>query len=325
MASTQWDELTTWLPNARYLVEHDSFPRTGLPASPSVFPAYPYGLPLVIFLASRITGFLVENAGALFNLLLFLSFGMFVARIVASSSVAGNDDSHGTVGMSRVHMGWGLCAFAALVATALNPTYVSRLVLSSYADAPTTIAVGFAGALIWMMLDAISDGDEGAARSFAWQSGLAMAAAISLKQVNLVFLIALTCAVSILALRDPTIRWRAVIRMAPYIFVLPLAVYGAWRLYVSLHITGGEFSFRPFDSWFIALIPDILSGMALVASKKGGYFGIMTVSVILALRVVWRPRSSFDRLAILTATMFLAYNGFLLLAYVASFGNVGER
>src|SRR5690606_15587622 len=43
-------------------------------------------------------------------------------------------------------------------------------------------------------------------------------------------------------------------------------------------------------------------------------------AVVLALRAVWRPRTEFDRLAILTATMFLAYNGFLLLCYVAAFG-----
>jgi hypothetical protein len=74
MTATQWDELTNWLPSARFLVEHDSFPRSDLPANPSVFPAYPYGLTTVVFLATRITGFFVENGGALFNLMLYLSF-----------------------------------------------------------------------------------------------------------------------------------------------------------------------------------------------------------------------------------------------------------
>ena len=60
--------------------------------------------------------------------------------------------------------------------------------------------------------------------------------------------------------------------------------------------------------------------MAYVATKKSGHFGIMIVAVVIALRVLWRPRTEFDRLAILSATLFLAYNGFLLLSYVAVFG-----
>lgn len=316
MIPTQWDELTNWLPNARYLIEHDSFPRSGMPDSPSVVPAYPYGLPLVIFLASRLTGFMVENAAAIFNLLLLLSFGLLVARlVVAAATDAGSVRS----AMGRVYAGWSFCALAGLLVTALNPTYVSRLVFSTYADAPTAIAVGFASALTWLMLNALADGDNGAARSYAWQAGLAATAAVGLKQVNLVFLIALAAAAMLIALRDPAIRGRALVKVAPCALVLPVLVYLAWRMYVAAHISGGEFSFRPLSEWFIALIPDIAARMALVASKKGGYFGIMVVAVVLALRAVWRPRTEFDRLAVLTATMFLAYNGFLLLCYVAAF------
>ena len=72
MSPTQWDELTSWLPNARFLLEHDEFPNRSLPKSPSVFPAYPYGIPIIIYLASKIAGFMVENGAAIFNLLLFL-------------------------------------------------------------------------------------------------------------------------------------------------------------------------------------------------------------------------------------------------------------
>lgn len=316
MTATQWDELTTWLPNARYLIEHDTFPRSDLPATPSVFPAYPHALPLVVFLASRIAGFLVENGGAVFNLLLYLSFGLFVARLVATVV---RDGGPAPWEPAALPMGWGLCAFAGLLATALNPTYVSRLVLSIYADAPTAIAIGFAVALTWFMLNALSEGSDEKARSFAWQAGLALTAAIGLKQVNLVLLIALVLAVALVVFRDPVIRWSAVGRLVPHVLFLPLAVYGLWRLYVGIHITGGEFSFRPLDGWFIAEIPDIVARMALVASKKGGYFGIMTVAVVMALRIFWQPRSAYHRLVVLTAVMFLAYNGFLLLSYVAAF------
>ena len=322
MIPTQWDELTTWLPNARFLVEHDSFPTNDLPASPSVFPAYPYGLPFVIFFASRLTGHLVENAAALFNLLLYLSFGLFLVRLAAANAVPDSSSEGRAADIRRVKIGWGLCALGGLLITALNPTYVSRLVFSSYADAPTSITVGFAGALTWMMLNALSKGDQTAARSHAWQAGLAMTAAIGLKQVNLVFLIALCASALWIAARDPDIGWRNLSRLAPYVITLPLIVYGAWRLHVGLHLSGGEFSFRNISEWYFALIPDITARMALIASKKGGYFGIMLIAVFLALRTFWRPRTAFERLTVLTATMFLAYNGFLLLTYVAAFGQV---
>lgn len=320
MTATQWDELTNWLPNARYLVEYDFYPRSGQPASPSVFPAYPYGLPLVVFFASRLTTVFVENGGSLFNVLLYLSMGLFVARLVAET-VQSPPDAHTSHRFSvPLSMGWGLCAFAGLVATALNPTYVSRLVFSNYADAPTAVTVGFAATLAWFMLNALSDGDDQGARSYAWQSSLALTAAIGLKQVNLVFLIAMMIGLAVVVMRDPTIRWVALARLLPRLIILPLVIYLAWRFYVSLHFSGGELSFRPLGGWFIAEIPDILSRMLLVASKKGGYFGIMTIAVILALRVMWRPKTPYHRLLVLVAIMFLAYNGFLLLSYVTVFG-----
>ena len=322
MMPTQWDELTTWLPNARYLVEHDAFPSNDLPANPSVFPAYPYGLPFVIFFASRLTGHLVENAAALFIFLLYLSFGMFLVRLAATNAKPDDSSQSLDADIGHVRMGWGLCALAGLLVTALNPTYVSRLVFSSYADAPTSITVGFACALTWMMLNALSRGDQPLAKSRAWQVGLVMTAAIGLKQVNLVFLIALCIAALWIAARDPAIKWRSVCKLAPYAVVLPLIVYGAWRLHVSLHLSDGEFSFRHISEWHLSLIPDITARMALIASKKGGYFGIMLLAVILALRVVWRPRTAFERLTVLTAAMFLAYNGFLLLTYVAAFDKI---
>lgn len=316
MTPTQWDELTNWLPNARFLTEYDTFPNSDLPRNPSVYPAYPYGLPFVIYFASQLTGQFVENAAALFNLLLYLSFGLFLVRL--SAALIKKDGT--AVGQATI--GWGLCALAGLLVTALNPTYVSRLVLSSYADAPTGITVGFACALTWMMLNALARGEREAARSCAWMIGLAMTAAIGLKQVNLVFLIFLCLAALWIAARDPAIGWRSVCKLGPYAIALPLIVYGAWRLHVGLHLSGGEFSLRPFSEWYVAIIPDVVARMALVASKKGGYFGIMILASLLALRVVWRPRSDYDRLTVLAAVLFLAYNAFLLLTYIAAFSKM---
>lgn len=324
MGVTQWDELTHWLPNARYLFEHDSVPLARLPASPSAMPAYPYGLPLILFMASRLTGFLVENAGAIFNLLLYLSFGLLVTRIVAATVTA--NPPAGAGGFPRsldgVRLGWGLSALAALTVTILNPTFVTRLVFSSYADAGTAITVGFACGLAWLALEALAGKDDAAAKSYSWQAGLAATAMIGLKQVNLVLVVALFFAFVLIALRDPAIDWRRALRLTPRIVALPFAVYLVWRFHVAFNISGGEFSVRPYDTWLVQEIPDIVARMALVASKKGGYFGIMTVAVVLGLRGFLLPRTAFDRLAMLTGAMFVAYNLFLLFTYVSAFGNV---
>ena len=103
------------------------------------------------------------------------------------------------------------------------------------------------------------------------------------KQVNLVFLMVLALSLAIIVLRDPAIRWRAVLAFVLRIFILPLIVYVLWKLHVSHHIPGGEFSFRGFSEWLIRDIPQIVSRMALVASKNGGYFGVMSAAVTLAI------------------------------------------
>ena len=315
MIPTQWDEFTHWLPNARYLLEFDSVPRADLPKSPAVMESYPYAVPLVMFMASRITGFMTLNASAIFSLFLYLSFGLLIARIIVATA-KGSADREGPTNhtLNSVPLGWTVCALGALAVTILNPTFVTRLVFSSYADAPTGIVTGIAAILIWLMTNALAENDVRGARTLAWQAGLACTAMLGLKQVNLVFLMALALSLAIIVLRDPAIGWRAVLTLVLRIFILPVIVYVLWKLHVSYHIPGGEFSFRGFSEWLIRDIPQIVSRMALVASKKGGYFGVMSVAVILAILSVWQPRAALGRLAIITGIMFLAYNGCLLLA-----------
>lgn len=323
MAPSQWDEFTNWLPNARFLYEHDAFPGPGLPRNPSVFPAYPYALSLVIYLTSLLAGRLVENAVALFNLFLLLMLGVMVARIMRGALVAGRQQ--GGAAREEPALGWGWCALAALLATMLNPTFVHKIAFTAYADTGTAVALGFAAALGWKLLNALAEKDAEEARALAWQFGLAATALVSIKQVNLVLLVVLAGSIALVALRDPLIRTRALMRFAPAALALPLVVYAAWRIYVAINIPGGEFSIRPPSEWLIALIPDALARMALIAMKKGGYFSIMLVATAFAVRALWRMRWAFDRLALIAGGVFLGYNAFLLFAYVAAFGEGDAR
>jgi hypothetical protein len=321
MIPTQWDEFTHWLPNARYLLDFDSVPRADLPENPAVMESYPYAIPLVMFMASRMLSYMAINASAIFSLLLLLSFGLLIARIVVVTA-NGTADREGptTTTLDSVRMSWALCAFGGLAVTILNPTFVTRLVFSSYADAPTTIAVGFAAVLMWLMTNALAKDDQTGAHALAWQAGLACIAMVGLKQVNIIFLLALALALAILVIRDPSLKWQPALRLSARIFVLPVIVYALWKLHVTQHIKDGEFSFLPYADWLIREIPQIIARMALIASKKGGYFSVMTIATIIAMLAIWRPRGAFGRLAVISATMFLSYNAFLLFTYVAAFG-----
>ena len=321
MMPSQWDEFTQWLPNARYLFEHDTFPRIGLPKSPSAFPGYPYGLSIVIYMTSRLAGFLVENAGALFNLLLLLGFGVMIARLIRA--VVTSDEGRAGLAIAQggraVPMGWGWCALGALAVTVFNPTFVTKIVFSAYSDSGTAVLMGAATILGWLMLDALAAQDDARARALAWQTGLVLTAMLNLRQVNLVLFVILLVAVVLVAWRDSRIPVRMLFRLLPRLMGLPLVVYLAWRLHLAGQMPAGDFPLMPLSEWHLALIPDILARMALIASKKGGYFGLMTVAVFFGVRGLVRMRGEFDRLAVLTAAIFLAYNAFLLFSYVAAF------
>lgn len=321
MIPTQWDEFTHWLPNARYLLEFDSVPRADLPENPAVMESYPYAIPLVMFMASRLLGYMAVNASAIFSLLLLLSFGLLIVRIVVvtANGTAGREGPTTTM-LDSVRMSWAICALGGLAVTILNPTFVTRLVFSSYADAPTTIAVGFSAVLMWLMTNALVKDDQSGARALAWQAGLACIAMVGLKQVNIIFLLALALALAILVLREPALQWRPVLRLSARIFILPVIVYVLWKLHVNLHIKAGEFKFLPYADWLIREIPQIIARMALIASKKGGYFSVMTIATVIALLAIWRPRGALGRLAIISGVMFVSYNGFLFFTYVAAFG-----
>src|SRR5690606_15056230 len=114
----------------------------------------------------------------------------------------------------------------------------------------------------------------------------AATALVATKQVNAVLALSLVLTIVIGALRDPTIAARSLLRCALPALAPPLALYIAWRLYVAFNIVGGEFSIRPPEEWALSLIPEVIGGMISVASKKGGYFGLMLVALACGARAL---------------------------------------
>ena len=329
MVASQWDEFTQWLPNARYIYEIDVFPRAGYAATNSVAPGYPYALATVIFLTSLIARSFVENAGAMFNLVLLLCLALIIARVIRSAIVAPAPDREVKLGlwapMTGAH-GWGYCAIGGLAVTVLNPTFVPKIVFTAYADSATSTAFAVCLVLAWLLLEALGEDDAPRVRALAVQLGLVAAVLVNVKNGNLALLAILIVGVLVVAYRDPDVRTARLVRLAHWVLVPPLVVYALWQLHLALHISGRGVVLLPTELWNPELIGDILARMGLIATKKGGYFGVMLVALWFGVAALARrPRNPFDRLAILTAVAFVLYQAFLLFAYVAAFGEYDAR
>jgi len=308
---SQWDEFSNWLPKQRFLWDFDRFPEAGLPPSQSVLPRYPYGLAILGYFASRTAGAFIENAGMLFNVVLLAFSGLLVARQVCDGAGA----------VRNAPLPWGAIALGLLAVTALSPTFVPKIVLTSYLDSATGVMLAFAAVSTWRALEALAAIDRSAARHEAWIAGLAMAALVNLKQVNLGLIILVVVGFAVAALRTRQVRWADAAALLPILLMPPLITWLAWRVHVAANITaGGEFAFRALEQWLWSSASDIALRMMLIASKKGGYFVLMLVLCGFAVRALLRPATPFGRLAIVVAAVFLGYNGFLYIAYLGSFG-----
>lgn len=323
MAISQWDEFTQWIPNARYIYLHDVFPGSGMPETFSNFPAYPHGLAYVIYLTSQIAGHLVENASAMFSVVLTAAFGVSIGRTIRAATTRRDPAARVPMGLSALppqQIGWTYCALGGLAATALNPTFVPKIAFTGYADAPTSALVGMLCIQFWMLLNTLAGEEtEFRPRYLAACIGITGVALISVKQVNLVLFILIAGGAFLAAIRDPKIRTGDLLRLSPIVVAPPAAIYLLWRLHVGLHDVTGEAGFYPLSEWHLAHIWTIAERMLLIASKKGGYFLVMLVATGFAVRALWRTRTPLDRMSLIIGTVFVGYTAFLWFTYVAHF------
>lgn len=325
MTLSQWDDFTHWMPNAQYLFAFHTLPGEGNPPSASVFPGYPHGITYIVYLSSQIAGHLAENATPVFNMFLLASLAVLVGRMVRTAIKDETvSDGAGTKSSIIDNLGWGYCALGALAVTALNPTFVPKIVFTSYADTPTAVLVGILCIVMWHILSNLAgDDDRYSPNSLAWSYGLVAMAMVSVKQPNVVLFGLITIGGLLVALRDPKIQIYKLIRLLPAMVIPPITIYLLWRLHISTNNVGGEFSFHPPALWLTDQISAIVSRMALIATKKGGYFSIMLIACLLAVPALWRVRTPIDRLCIIVAVLFVGYNAFLLLVFVTAYGGQG--
>lgn len=300
--ASEWDEFSHWLHAVRYLFENNRFP--GPPAASPIYSccaAYPYGWPLMTYLPSIVIGF-IESVPAVLNVLILGLFGVLLAQLARPHG--------GPVSVAAIVLG-------VLGATLLGPTFVSKLVFSTYADSITGVFVGVTAFLTYSVNQALKEDGRSAAR-LCVALAFAGAALISMKPGNLVLLACVLGAGCVLVLRDGT--WRKLTLHALLVIIVPGIVYILWRFFVHDFLSGEELVIRGFDGWHISLVPDILWAMLVVASHKSGYFLIMATVSVLAVRGLFRMQTRLDRLAIIVGLLFLGYNAFLLFTYVAVFG-----
>lgn len=311
MVGSQWDEFSDWLMGPRLLLDIDTFPDNANKHRGGTLAAYPYGWHLISYLAGRLAGGLIENAGALVNVFLLLTFGLAAIRLLR----------HGVDEKTELALpGWGLIALGGLAATLLNPTFAQKVALTSYADVATAVCIGFGGVLGWTMLDALGRDARREAHRLAFQIGLVMLVLVNLKQATVVLFVLVVGAILLAGLRDPGIRFMDLLKTVPAMVIPGIVIYLVWRYYVSTALTGAELSVMPIDQWKIGLIPEIVWQMLVVLSKKGAYLALMAAAVFFAVRGLIRFQGPFDRLAIIVGAVFIGYNAFLLFAYVATFG-----
>jgi len=315
MKASQWDEFSQWLPNAIYLFRFDGFPSNALPASPSVFPAYPHAGPLMVYMVSRMARGFVENAGAISNIVMVLALAPVYLHMVGQGLKLKKPVSGS---LSR----WGWAALGVLGVTALSTSFVQKLIFTAYADTPTAVALAVLGVLVWKIQEKLS-GAEGkiSTNTYAWQFSMVSVLFINLKQTNVVLFVFLLAASLIVALRDPKIRLLDYLKRWPLMLAAPIVVYLAWRYHVSVNLAGREFSLQPYDKWLLPQAFQILNQMLLVATKKGAYFVMMLGISLSGLWALIRFKGAYGRMAMLTGAMFVSYNVFLWAMYIAAFGS----
>lgn len=317
MRASQWDEFSQWLPNAIYLLRFDAFPRSDLPVSPSSFAAYPYGIQLIIYMASRLSGHFVENGGAIANLTLLL----FMAPVFLSVV----NDGLGISWDWRKR--WSSAALGLLGVTILSTTFVQKITLTAYADSATGVVLAALSFLGWKIVSLLANDGSGAMgredvspTGLAWQFGICAIFLIFLKQANPVLLVLVLTGIGLAALRDPNVRVSQFIRLLPLMIGPAILIYVTWRYHVNTHLAGKEFGIMSRESWLLSDAFYILGKMATAAAKKSGYAIMMVSLPVCGLVALFRFKGRFHRYAIIVGTVFVGYNLFLWMMYVIAFG-----
>jgi hypothetical protein len=314
-----WDEFWHWLPSAAYAFDHDSLVKLGLAPSFSHFPGYPQAMQLMIAAASLVAGRFLEAAGPVVNVALLAGVSALLADAIAAALA--RRKRLATAGTPLF-----LVASAVAVTILLNPGLNGNVVLSSYADCGTMVAVGALGLIGVEMLMGFADCGAGntedvLASNLAWRFGFVAALLVNLKQANPALLALVTAGLAVVALRDPAIEKRRALAQLPRMLGPAIVVFVMWRWYVMTNVPHGDVSFRSFDAWNFRLLPTLFAaawGHIIDAPLFHAMMWIVTAAGFAAFFTLPRKVSEARGLAMVCATVWLGYNVFLLAVYLGA-------
>jgi hypothetical protein len=301
---SQPDSFLNLLPNAFYLVDYGRLPTSVLPPSFSFLPAAPYNTQFLSFLGSFVKADYPASGMSLVNVLLQLVAALAIARAL------------GPRPMSLAAPPWGMVAIGFLLVTLLNPGFVPRIHFAAYGE-PALAALAVVAA--WLFVLAQGNLTAGNRPTQLLPLALVLAAAINIKQTGFGLVAALAGGALIGALTERDVPRAAALRVA-VLGVLPaLFLYAIWRHHVA-NAGVAELTPLPFAEWHWASLSATISSAITVAVGKPVYFGCFAGSIlclpVLLRRQGWTPTT---RLLMLNAVLFVLYNIFLTLTYIAAF------
>ncbi len=273
-----------------------------------MWPAFPYNAQLATYLATLFLPEFPPGALTLFNILLQIMTGLFLARVLHAPK-----DPFGAA------PSWSECAGGLLLATALNPGYVPRIDFTSYAEPALTVGVALLG---WLGVRILGDRTAGRLSGpslilFA----LLLVALVNIKQVGVVLGFGIVANLFVLTLADRRLARINTVAAIAAACVPALVLYGAWRGYVLTHFQSGELKLLPPSMWDFGILPTTLLSMLEEIAEKPLYFGILAIVVALAVALVRRDGlTERSRLLLVIIGLFLIYNVFLILIYVIHMG-----
>ena len=298
---SQVDTFLNLLPNADYLADYAYLPTATSAPSYSLYPAAPYDTQFLTFLGSLIEHGYPAPGMSLVNVMLQLVAGLAVARILARPNPAPS---------------WTLLALGMLLVTLLDPGFVPRFHFSSYGETGLAVTALLAACLF-------VDGQGVRAASGhggnLFELALILAAMINVKQSGFGLVFALAGAAIIAGGAERAVAWRRTLAGAAMALLPAALLYAVWRYYVG-YAGVDELKPLPFGEWHWAVLPATFASIAGAIAQKPAYFVAEAVAIgcfpLLLRRQGWSFATRF--LAFNTA-VFVLYNGFLVVTYVAHF------
>jgi hypothetical protein len=309
------DSYTHWIPNLMYLADLGTFPRSPGEAPLSRFPAFPYGLQILAYAATRVGGRFGGNpadptALMRMSLLLQLAAAAMLARtLFAAWFFRGERGSHPP--KANTIPGWLAALLGFLLVIPLNPFFYPKVQLSPYGDAATSVALA---ACVIAAHYALKGGG-----SAAW-SCLAMAATalVATKQANFALAGCVFVAASMWSLRTKV--WATTWGRLAAAAVPCVLTYVVWRLYVDAHLPAAENKVMAFSDWHVQATGVILHSMLVRLVKSPPELLLLSLALLVAVREWRRPASAESGLAAMMAIVTATYELFLFSAYVMVFG-----